>query len=86
MVIQAAKLFRQLVNYRNITACLRRIGIDEKMDDGKWDPYLQAAVLEIVALVCRNNLRVARESARAVEPYWLDVQTQEDFFLLFDIE
>lgn len=84
MIMAVAKEFRRLIRYPQLTAALREIGMDEEISHRGIDPFIQAALVEVVSFVQRQSLRVAREAARAVEPYSLDVLTDEDVWLLFD--
>lgn len=67
---------------------LRLLSIDRDQRDAMTDvdPFIGAALCEAVALVSRTSLRVAREAAMAVDPYWLDVESPEQLWLLFDNE
>jgi hypothetical protein len=84
MLIQAAKLLRWLGNRGVLRAELESIDRDQRDTFRTVDPFLGAALCEAISLVSRTSLRVAREAARVVDPYWLDVETPEELWLLFD--
>jgi hypothetical protein len=66
----------------------RLLSIDRDQRDTTLDvdPFIGAALCEAIALVSRTSLRVAREAAMAVDPYWLDIESPEQLWLLFDNE
>jgi hypothetical protein len=86
MLIEAAKIFRWMSHHLVLGPELAVISSGQMDDDPARpkDPFITAALCETVALVSRTSLRVAREASRAVEPYWLDVGSPEELWLLFD--
>lgn len=80
MIIAAAKIFKSLGDGHSLGITIKRLG----GDNPRYDEHIQAALYEIIAFVARRHLKLAKEAIFVLDDVWIDIESAEDFELLFD--
>jgi hypothetical protein len=84
MVKRLALNLKKLSTQPVLERLVRSMNSGAPMEEMEHDIYMEAAIYEVVAFLARRDAKRAREAAMALDPFWVDLETPEDFLLVFD--
>jgi len=76
--------FKKLSNTNTLKKWIRAFDRDVTQLHWEHDFMIEAALYEIISFIARRDSRIARNAALMLDPFWIDLETAEDYLLVFD--
>jgi hypothetical protein len=84
MLKEVARIFKRLSNKSHLKKWISSFDRDVTTIAWEHDIYTEAAIYEVVAFIARRDARIARSAAMLLDPFWIELETPEDYLLVFD--
>lgn len=84
MILEVAQICKKLANKGTLKKWLRAFDRDVTTLSFDYCYHIEAMIYEIIAFIARRDARVARSAALLLDPFWIELETKEDYLLIFD--
>lgn len=84
MIQEVAQIFRKLSNKNTLKKWFRAFNRDVTTIPWDYCYHIEAALYEVLSFIARRDARIARSAALLLDPFWIELETPEDYLLIFD--